>query len=44
MAEKKTKRLAFNTLEGVIEDIKAMNPEYIVEFLEDQIDIFKNGI
>ena len=37
-------QIQINTLEGVIEDIKAMNPEYIVEFLEDQIDIIKNGI
>jgi hypothetical protein len=37
-------QIQINTLEGVIEDIKSMNPEYIVEFLEDQIEIIKHGI
>ena len=37
-------QIQINTLEGVIEDIKSMHPEYIVEFLEDQIEIIKHGI
>tara|TARA_R110000824_G_scaffold147623_1_gene317136 strand:+ start:299 stop:427 length:129 start_codon:yes stop_codon:yes gene_type:complete len=37
-------QIQIKTLEGVIEDIKLMNPTYIVEFLEEQIDIIKHGI
>ena len=38
------KQIQIKTLEGVIEDIKLMNPTYIVEFLEEQIHIIKHGI
>ena len=32
------------TIEGVIDDIQGMNPEYIIEFLKERVDIIKNGI
>lgn len=37
-------QIQVKTLEDVIEDIKGMNPEYIIEFLKEQIDIIKHGI
>tara|TARA_B100000780_G_scaffold192526_1_gene135624 strand:+ start:468 stop:596 length:129 start_codon:yes stop_codon:yes gene_type:complete len=37
-------QIQVKTLEGVIEDIKGMNPEYITEFLKEQISILKHGI
>ena len=37
-------QIQIKTLEGVIEDIQGMNPEYIIEFLKEQIDIIKHGI
>ena len=32
------------TLEEILEDIKGMNPEYIAEYIKEQIDIIKHGI
>jgi predicted metallopeptidase len=37
-------QIQIKTIEGVIEDISGMNPEYIIEFLQNQIEIIKNGI
>ena len=37
-------QIQIKTLEGLIEDIQEMNPEYIVEFINEQIDIIKHGI
>jgi predicted metallopeptidase len=37
-------QIQVKTLEDVIEDIKGMNPEYIIEFLKEQIDMIKHGI
>jgi hypothetical protein len=31
-------------LESLLEDIKQINPEYIIEYIEEQIDILKYGI
>jgi hypothetical protein len=39
-----TQQIQIAVLEGLIEDIQAMNPEYIVEFINEQIDIIKHGI
>lgn len=32
------------TLEGLLEDIEGMNPEYITEYIKEQIDLIKYGI
>ena len=37
-------KIQVKTIEGVIDDIQGMNPEFIVEFLKEQIDIIKHGI
>ena len=37
-------QIQVKTIEGLIEDVQGINPEYIVEFLKEQIDIIKNGI
>ena len=37
-------QIQIKTIEGIIEDVQGMSPEYIVEFLEEQIDIIKYGI
>ena len=40
----KEEEIQVKTLEGVIEDIKQIHPEYIIEFLKVEIDIIKHGI
>ena len=40
----KEEEIQVKTLEGVIEDIKQIHPEYIIEFLKEEIDIIKHGI
>ena len=37
-------QIQIEVLEGLIEDIQAMHPEYIVDFIKEQIDIIKHGI
>ena len=37
-------QIQVKTIEGVIDDIQGMNPEFIIEFLKEQIDIIKHGI
>jgi len=32
------------TLKGLLDDIQGMNPEYITEFIKEQIDIIEHGI
>jgi predicted metallopeptidase len=40
----KEDKIQIKTIQGLIEDISGMNPEYIIEFLKNQIEIIKNGI
>jgi|AntDeeMinimDraft_6_1070357.scaffolds.fasta_scaffold114486_2 hypothetical protein len=40
----KEEEIQVQTIEHVIEDIKQIHPEYIIEFLKEQIEIIKYGI
>ena len=38
------KQIKLEILEELLKDIKGMNSEYITEYIEERINIIKNGI